>query len=167
MSKITNDGLTRSNTGFFYSCTLHGNSGRQRVNLVSKPLTFLCCRHSDDDDRLYTFSSPPTVVAAPRLYVSPPSSADAPQKLSPDTPLQPDSTMDDGRSENEWDSSQITAASISPVRLDSDSEKLLGATDSRLSPMLQSVRRSSLREIPETEIRRSGVSCLSILLCVY
>jgi len=35
MSKITNDGLTRSGTGMLYSCTQYsyGNSGRQMVKL--------------------------------------------------------------------------------------------------------------------------------------
>jgi len=31
MSKITNDGLTRSGTGCFYSCTHYGNSRRHSV----------------------------------------------------------------------------------------------------------------------------------------
>jgi len=34
MSKITNDGLTRSDTEFFITVCPYGNSGRQRVNLV-------------------------------------------------------------------------------------------------------------------------------------
>jgi len=38
MSKVTNDGLTRSDTGCF-SCT-HGNSGRQRV----KRATLVCSK---------------------------------------------------------------------------------------------------------------------------
>jgi len=34
MSKITNDGLTRSGTGCFIAVSIpYGNSGRQRVNL--------------------------------------------------------------------------------------------------------------------------------------
>jgi len=32
MSKITNDGLTRSGTGCFTAVYLYGNRGRQRVN---------------------------------------------------------------------------------------------------------------------------------------
>jgi len=37
MSKITNDGLTRSGTGCFIARPTHnGNSGRQRVNIVSR-----------------------------------------------------------------------------------------------------------------------------------
>jgi len=37
MSKITNDGLTRSGTGCFIAVP-YGNSGRQRVNISSSVL---------------------------------------------------------------------------------------------------------------------------------
>lgn len=87
-----------------------------------------------------------------------------------DSSLQPDAmnltATDDSSTEPDLNSSQSTAAAVSPDRLgscSSDNEKLPSATMSRLSPM-QSIRRSSLREIPEDEIRRSGVSNLSIVL---
>jgi len=128
-------------------------------------LTLLCCRHSRVDGRVYTFSSPPTVIAAPRVRVSPPRSAGTSQKPVPDS-LQwsvdkKSYVRDDSGMECELDSSHTTALSVSPSRLDSDAEKLCvaaAATESRLSPVRQSVLRSSLREIPEDEIRRSGVS---------
>jgi len=34
MSKITNDGLTRSGTGCFIAVYPYGNGGRQRVNIT-------------------------------------------------------------------------------------------------------------------------------------
>jgi len=122
------------------------------------------CRYGRDNRRVYTFSSPPTVIEAPRIRVSPPRSAHAPKKPVPgDSLLQPgDKNLpmtDDSGTECDLDSSQTSVASVSAARLESgDNENLLGATTSRLSPMLHSVRRSSLREIPEDEIRRSGAS---------
>jgi len=35
MSKITNDDLTRSGTGCFIAVPIYGNSGRQRVMMIS------------------------------------------------------------------------------------------------------------------------------------
>jgi len=111
---------------------------------------------------VYTFSSPPTVIAAPRLHVSPPRSAGALQKPVPDSPQQSvDKNLcvgDDSGTDCELNSSQTTALPVSAARLDSDTDKWCGAAESRLSPVRQSVLRSSLREIPEDEIRRSGVS---------
>jgi len=114
---------------------------------------------------VYTFSSPPTVIEAPRIRVSPPKPVDAVKKPVPDSRLQPDETnltvTDDSGTECELESSQTTAASVSSVRLgssSSDNEKLFGIITSRLSPKHQTHLRSSLREIPEDEIRRSGVS---------
>ena len=118
------------------------------------------CRHR----QVYTFSSPPTVIEAPRIRVSPPRSADAAKKPVPgDLLLQPGDknlpVTDDSGTECDLDSSQTSITSVSVARVESaNNENLLGATTSRLSPMLHSVRRSSLREIPEDEIRRSGVS---------
>jgi len=34
MSKITNDGLTRSDTGCFIAVPIYGNSGHQTVSLI-------------------------------------------------------------------------------------------------------------------------------------
>ena len=111
---------------------------------------------------MYTFSSPPTVIAAPRVRVSPPRSAGTSQKPAPQSPLQSvdknSFIRDDSGTECELDCIQTTTLSVSPGRLDSDSEKLHSAAESRLSPVRQSVLRSSLREIAEDEIRRSGVS---------
>jgi len=125
------------------------------------------CRHSKNNSRVYTFSSPPTVIEAPRIRVSPPRLVDAAKNSEPDSPLQPVSkdlpVTDDSGTECELESSQITPVSISLATLgscSSDNEKLLGATTSQLSPLPLSVRRSSLREIPEDEIRRSGVSSI-------
>jgi len=112
---------------------------------------------------MYTFSSPPTVIGAPRIRVSPPTSAGTSQNPVPDSPLQSvdknSCVGDDSGTECELNSGQTRALSVLPARLDSDTERLYGAADNRLSPMLrQNVRRSSLREIPEDELRRSGVS---------
>ena len=74
---------------------------------------------------------------------------------------------DDSGTECDLDSSQTSVASVSAARLESgDNEHLLGATTSRLSPMLHSVRRSSLREIPEDEIRRSGASNILTVIII-
>jgi len=111
---------------------------------------------------VYTFSSPPTVIPSPRIRVSPPRFSDAVKKSVTDSVDKnglPGS--DDSCTEHELENSQTTAVSVSPAKLGSYSsvnEKLPSATVSRLSPRQQTVRHSSLREIPEDEIRRSGVS---------
>ena len=133
----------------------------------------LCCRHGRGDSRVYTFSSPPTVITAPRVRVSPPRSAGTSQKPVPDCSLwsvdKNSCVRDDSGTECELDSSLTTPAalSVSAARLDNDTEKLcVAAAESRLSPVRQSVLRSSLREIPEDEIRRSGVSNFELLYMI-
>ena len=46
MSKITNDGLTRSGTGCFIQLYPYGNTGYQRVNL-GRSLRILGYRHNE------------------------------------------------------------------------------------------------------------------------
>jgi len=123
------------------------------------------CRHSRDSGGVYTFSSPPTVIPSPRIRVSPPRSADPAKKSASNSPLHTVdknlSVTDDSGTEPEPQHNQTSATSVSPARLSScvSDDKLPNATVSRLSPLQhQTVRRSSLREIPEDEIRRSGVS---------
>lgn len=122
------------------------------------------CRHGRENSQVYTFSSPPTVIPSPRIRVSPPKFDDAAKKSALDSSFQPVNkhllVTDDSTTEPELNNGQITVLSVSPARLGSSSndyEKLLSASISQLSPM-QSIRRSSLREVPEDEIRRSGVS---------
>ena len=150
-----------SDLGDNQSCYMLVNGVNLLVCDLGCVYVLVCCRRS----QVYTFSSPPTVIEAPRIRVSPPRSAEGVKKPVPDSPLQPVdrnlSITDDSGTECELDSSQTTAASVFAARLSScssDNRKLVGATTSRLSPVPQSVRRSSLREIPEDEIRRSGVS---------
>jgi len=114
---------------------------------------------------MYTFSSPPTVIEAPRVRVTPATSVDVTKKLLLEPPVLPTdknlSVTDDSGTECELDRIQMTSASVSPTGPGScsiDCENLLGATKGQTSPMRQSVLRSSLREIPEDELRRSGVS---------
>jgi len=128
------------------------------------------CRHVTGHNQVYTFSSLPTVIEAPRIRVSPPRLTDAPKNPIPDSLLQSVDrnipVTDDSGTECDLDSSQTTAVSVSPDRLESTGplgssnvdDQLLGATTSRQSPRQHSILRSSLREIPEDEIRRSGVS---------
>ena len=119
----------------------------------------LNCRSGKVKSQVYTFSSPPTVIEAPRIRVSPPRPTDALQKPVLDIPVQPGarnlSITDDSGTECELNGSQTTAASVSSAKR--SAEKLLAVSDSEQSPLRQSVLRSSLREIPQDELRRSGV----------
>ena len=114
---------------------------------------------------MYTFSSPPTVIPSPRIRFSPPRFGDPAKKSTPDSsPHRVDKNRpvaDDSNTELKVETGQTTAESVSLARL-GVSDNVPSAAVSRLSPMQQSIRRSSLREIPEAEIRRSGVSTITI-----
>ena len=112
---------------------------------------------------MYTFSSPPTVIPSPRIRFSPPRFGDAAKKSTADSSPRPfDENLqvaDDASAELKVETGQTTAESVSLARL-GVGDNLPSAAVSQLSPMQQSIPRSSLREIPEAEIRRSGVSSL-------
>ena len=118
------------------------------------------CRHNEDHSQVYTFSSPPTVIEAPRIRVSPPRPVDIMKRPVSDSVDKSLPVTDDSGTECEPECSPTTAVLVSPGRHGScfsDTHELPDATRSQLSPSQHTFLRSSLREIPEDEIRRSGV----------